>query len=316
MIEPIEGKSILETKKIIAQRLVGTKGHPLETLTRENEQLLKVIEGLVEQLENGEDINLTKLRQISIHYAKKGDLLYPLLKVKYEIAGPSDLMWTEDDEIRDEIIRLDKKDVHDNEWLSRVKDVLAKAKQMITKEERIFFPMCAINFTEDEWKEIYFDAKDYSTCFDVEENLWEEAGQKVSKTVESIDDEIVLPGGHLTLAQLTALLDTIPMEITFVDDQNINRFFNDYGQPKLFKRPDMAIDREVFSCHPPKIEPVVRKIIEDFRTSKKDLVPIWMNKGGKTVLVTYMAVRDKQGNYLGTVELVQDMEFAKKHFEK
>ena len=77
----------------------------------------------------------------------------------------------------------------------------------------------------------------------------------------------------------------------------------------------MAIDREVFTCHPPKIEQQVRKIIEEFRNNTLDKVPIWMNKNGRDMLVTYMAVRNKQGEYLGTMELVQDMEFAKEHYK-
>lgn len=85
---------------------------------------------------------------------------------------------------------------------------------------------------------------------------------------------------------------------------------------KYLKRPGMAIDREVFSCHPPKIEPMVRAIIEDFRNNKRDSVQVWTEKGGRSMLVTYMAVRDKEENYIGTVELVQDMEFAKEHFKK
>ena len=124
-----------------------------------------------------------------------------------------------------------------------------------------------------------------------------------------------MPGGSLTREQLTALLNTIPMEITFVDAANINRFFNETKGPKAFKRPAMALGREVFSCHPPKVEPMVRQIIDDFRNNRRDEVPVWMEKNGRTFLVKYMAVRDKAGNYLGTVEVVQDMEFAKEHFQ-
>lgn len=123
-----------------------------------------------------------------------------------------------------------------------------------------------------------------------------------------------MPGGHLTLAQLTAMLNTLPLEITFVDADNINRYFNE--GPKVFKRPSMAIDREVFTCHPPKIEPMVRSIIEDLRSGRRDQVPMWLEKNGHATLVNYMAVRDSDGNYVGTVEVVQDMEFAKKHFER
>jgi hypothetical protein len=106
------------------------------------------------------------------------------------------------------------------------------------------------------------------------------------------------------------------MEITFVDADNINRYFNESEGQKAFKRPKMALDREVFSCHPPKIEPMVRQIITEFRSGRQSSVSIWAEKGGKTMLVNYRAVRDQDGNYLGTAEFVQDMEFAKRHFQQ
>ena len=151
----------------------------------------------------------------------------------------------------------------------------------------------------------------------MENEIWDKAENKSTKAANKSEyskEEIVMPGGHMTIEQLTALLNTIPLEISFIDDNNINRYFNE--GPKVFKRPGMAIDREVFSCHPPKIEPMVRAIIEDFRNNKRDSVQVWTEKGGRSMLVTYMAVRDKEGNYIGTVELVQDMEFAKEHFKK
>ena len=169
-----------------------------------------------------------------------------------------------------------------------------------------------MNFTDEEWYGIYQDAKDYLDCLGVSKETWEEAESAKGSELIFAAGEIVMPGGHVTVEQLTALLNTIPLEITFVDAENINRFFNE--GPKVFKRPGMAIDREVFSCHPPKIEPMVRQIIDDFRNNRRDEVPVWMEKNGRTMLVKYMAVRDVAGKYVGTVELVQDMEFAKEHF--
>ena len=84
----------------------------------------------------------------------------------------------------------------------------------------------------------------------------------------------------------------------------------------MIKRPEMAIDREVFTCHPPKVEPRVRKILDGFRKGAMDSISVWMEKDGKPLLVTYLAVRDKAGKYLGTLELVQDMTSAKEHFEQ
>ena len=294
-----------------AAKLVNIVGHPLYTFTKENEVLTTLL-GEYKDTRSEEVFN--KIREASIHYAKKGDLLYPHLKVKYGVSGPSAVMWTVDDEIRDELGKLAKIEEHDGEWNDRVDAVLKRAEEMIYKEQNILFPICAVNFTEDEWFGIYHDSKDYSKCFGVENVLWEEAEKECIEKTAYTEDEIVMPGGHLTLQQLTALLNTIPFEITFVDADNINRFFNE--GPKVFKRPGMAIDRDVFSCHPPKIEPMVRSIIDDFRNKKRDGVQIWMDKGGKCMLVNYMAVRDKSGEYLGTVEVVQDMEFAKEHFQK
>lgn len=298
-----------------AAALAALSGHPMQTLTQENNVLKSLLTEAKEKLVNKENLDdaLIKIRDIAIHYAKKGDLLYPHLKVKYSISGPSDVMWTVDDEIRDELAALVKDTIRNEAWTQRVQTVLQRAEEMIYKEANILFPICAVNFNEDEWKHIYQDFKDYAVCFGVEREVWEEA-EKVKKAVPQIADEVVMPGGHMTVEQLTALLNTIPMEISFIDADNINRFFNEGS--KVFERPGMAIDREVFSCHPPKIEPMVRAIIDDFRNNRRDSVPVWMEKNGRTMLVTYMAVRDKKKNYFGTVELVQDMEATKEHFDK
>ena len=428
-------------KSVEADALIQIPGHPLSTFTKENEALGKYLEStkerwesLVESLsgknkaegaEGVEDAQgapdweallatfseeLTKLRSFTVHYAKKGDLLYPLLKVKYDISGPSQVMWTVDDEIRDTLGELNRElsekskgvralkntgeDLDDEEeeyirskaeiaesilnsfFLKNYLAVRNRMEEMIYKEENILFPMCALQFQKEEWIQIYFDSKDYDACFSVENASWKEAeengntpekwravesaeeserekdGKEASKEhsedvhntelpqgagkmledllrrVESLegksgnsgesssarDGEIIMPGGHLKKNELIAMLNTLPVEITFVDKDNINRFFNE--GPKVFKRPQMAIDREVFSCHPPKVEPMVRMIIGNFRDGKEDEVPIWMEKGGKPFLVRYMAVRDKEQNYVGTLEAVTDMTEVKEHFRQ
>ena len=435
-------------KSVEAESLIQIPGHPLSTFTKENEALGKYLEStkarwesLVESISgkaNGKNKaeiaekskgaqgaqgapdweallaafseELAKLRSFTVHYAKKGDLLYPLLKVKYDISGPSQVMWTVDDEIRDTLGELNRElrekskgaralrntgeDLDDEEEeYSRSKAEIAESilnsfflknylavrnrmEEMIYKEENILFPMCALQFQKEEWIQIYFDSKDYEACFSVENETWKEAeengntpekwravegegeaereksGKETSeessgdfnaaelpqgagkmledllRRVESLegksgkrgeapsarDGEIIMPGGHLKKNELIAMLNTLPVEITFVDKDNINRFFNE--GPKVFKRPQMAIDREVFSCHPPKVEPMVRMIIGNFRDGKEDEVPIWMEKGGKPFLVRYMAVRDKEQNYVGTLEAVTDMTEVKEHFRQ
>ncbi|MDO5037491.1 MAG: DUF438 domain-containing protein [Tissierellia bacterium] len=298
-------------KNARAAHLAQIPGHPLQTLTLENQALARLLE---DYQKTGQASLIHPIRDLSIHYAKKGDLLYPLLKVKYGVSGPSDVMWTVDDEIRDQLAQLARDPKETPQWKEDLASTLTRAQEMIYKEENVLFPICAVNFTEEEWQGIYQDAKDYDPAFGVQPETWEAAEKAPTPKFTPAEGLITMPGGQLTPHQVTALLNTIPLEITFVDGDNINRYFNE--GPKVFKRPTMALGREVFSCHPPKIEPLVREIIEDFRHHRRDSVPVWMEKGGRTFLVQYMAVRDHEDQYVGTVEVVQDMEFAKDHFLK
>lgn len=322
-----------EERTARTKELTAVGGHPLQLFTEENERLEAAVLRAKQALQDGsaDKKTLEAIRDLAIHYAKKGDLLYPLLKVRYAISGPSDVMWTVDDEIRDEIARLFQSSVVDEAWQSRFAAVLVRVEEMIYKEANILFPNCAAHFSEKEWIGIYHDQKDYAECFGVKGKVWEKAekdkeagkdkkagdGKKPEDDKEAgkaaaREQEIVLAGGSMTVEELTALLNTLPFEITFVDADNINRFFNE--GPKDFKRPRMAIGREVFSCHPPKIEEKVRYIINEFRAGTLDEVPVWMEKNGKCLLVKYMAVRDRDQQYIGTLELVQNMDFAKEHF--
>lgn len=325
----LHAENMKDQRLSAAAALIQIFGHPLQTFTLENAALEKMLTRAEQALENDgiDDRLLNELRQIAIHYAKKGDLLYPHLNVQYGISGPSAVMWTVDDEIRDELNALAKQKDHieTDAWKQRLKAVLTRMEEMIYKESNILFPNCALNFSEEEWYHIYRDAKDYAECFGVRGDTWEAAEAHLADTAAVAgamsaehafaggETRIHLPGGSLTLSQLTAMLNTIPLEISFVDIDNINRYFNE--GPKVFKRPGMALGREVFTCHPPKIEQKVRRIIDEFRAGTLDQVPVWMDKGGRTFLVTYYAVRDKNEQYLGTLELVQDMEFAKEHFQ-
>ena len=299
--------------------LVETVGHPINRLTEENKALDALIEAtkvkVASKTATIDDVN--EVRQVSIHYAKKGDLLYPHLKVAYDISGPSLVMWTVDGDIRDGFGRLARAESIDDAWYEEFDGLLTRAQEMIYKEQNILFPICAENFSTEEWYQIYKDTEQYEEIFGVERVAWTEAESALAaKAAPTSGDSntIALIGGSLTLEQLDAMLNTMPMEITFVDHVDINRYFND-GE-KVFKRPTTAIGRDVFSCHPPKVEPIVRGIIESFRNGERDNVAVWLEKVGRPFYVNYMAVRDQNNNYLGTLELVQDMQFAKEHFAR
>ena len=297
--------------------LVETAGHPLNRLTEENKALDELIEAIrpkvADKTATYDDVNT--VRQLSVHYAKKGDLLYPKLKVDYAIGGPSMVMWTVDDDIRDGFGRLARAKSIDDAWYEEFDGLLTRAQEMIYKEQNILFPICAENFSKEDWYQIYKDTAQYEDIFGVTRIAWIEADAALAAqtTKPSGDNNAIgLIGGTLTVDQLDAMLNTMPMEVTFVDHEDINRYFND-GE-KVFKRPTTAIGRDVYSCHPPKVEPIVRGIIDSFRKGDRDNVAVWLEKQGRPFYVNYMAVRDQNNNYIGTLELVQDMQFAKEHF--
>ena len=315
----VEAALEAQDKKQTVTTLVETIGHPLNQMTEENKALNDLIEELrpkvADKTATVDDVN--RVRQLSVHYAKKGDLLYPKLKVDYAIGGPSMVMWTVDGDIRDQLGDLAKSSQSVDDWYRRFDELLTRAQEMIYKEQNILFPICAENFTTQDWYQIYKDTAQYEEIFGVKRIAWPEADAALAtQTRKSSGDDntIGLIGGTLTVDQLDAMLNTMPMEVTFVDHEDINRYFND-GE-KVFKRPTTAIGRDVFSCHPPKVEPIVRGIIDSFRKGDRDNVAVWLEKQGRPFYVNYMAVRDKNKKYLGTLELVQDMQFAKDHFAR
>ena len=304
-----------KSKSVVS--LIETVGHPLHQLTEENKALDALIESIrpkvADKTATVDDVNA--VRQVSVHYAKKGDLLYPHLKVAYDISGPSMVMWTVDGDIRDQLGDLAKSSQSVDDWYRRFDELLTRAQEMIYKEQNILFPICAENFSKEDWYQIYKDTAQYEDIFGVTRIAWPEADAALAAqtTKPSGDNNAIgLIGGTLTVDQLDAMLNTMPMEVTFVDHEDINRYFND-GE-KVFKRPTTAIGRDVYSCHPPKVEPIVRGIIDSFRKGDRDNVAVWLEKQGRPFYVNYMAVRDQNNNYIGTLELVQDMQFAKEHF--
>ncbi len=332
---PSQGVAMAGQRRILAQQLSAEQGHPLNLLSRENEALLARIEEARQALkkileateleeaaraEEGRQA-LAPLAEIQIHYAKKGDLLYPLLATRYGVSGPSEVLWTEDDEIRDGLSALRRRKRWEEKHCLEALDLLSLAQDMVGKEARMLFPICALYFSAEEWDQIYWDSLDYRVCFG-QEQLWALAEERRAREQEQstarngLDEgqgRIHLPGGSLSLEQLQASFATLPVEITVVDEQDRNCYFNE--GPKIFKRPLMALGRDVYSCHPPRIEAMVRSIIADLRSGRKDSVDIWMEKEGRPFLVRYMALRKPEGHYLGVMEVVQDMSMAQKHFQ-
>jgi DUF438 domain-containing protein len=124
-------------------------------------------------------------------------------------------------------------------------------------------------------------------------------------SVELLDEaHLHLPGGELTLKELAGILKTLPLELTFIDRDNVARYFKD---GELFPRPTSELGHDVFDCHPPKARPIVETVLDELRSGKQDSVSFVADKHGRKAYVRYLAVRGQQGEYLGTLEAVEDI---------
>ncbi|HQN29344.1 MAG TPA: PAS domain-containing protein, partial [Mesotoga sp.] len=115
-----------------------------------------------------------------------------------------------------------------------------------------------------------------------------------------------LGSGYLTFEQLRAMMSSLPFDITFVDGDDTVRFFSE-GPDRIFVRTRAVIGRKVQNCHPQKSVNVVNKILADFKAGQRDVADFWLNLGPKMVYIKYIALRDSQKRYIGTLEVTQDI---------
>ena len=116
---------------------------------------------------------------------------------------------------------------------------------------------------------------------------------------------------NLKLEVIESMLDAMPIEISFVDENDEVRYFNKNGD-RIFPRPRSIVGKKVQQCHPQKSVHKVLQILEAFKKGEKDVAEFWINLKGRQIYIRYFPVRDKDGKYLGTLEVSQDITDIKK----
>lgn len=308
------------------QKPEETPGHPVHTMKLENEELANLLNNRViphansfkssgdqkVKIELLGDLNL--LSEIDIHYSKKENLLFPYLE-KYNITAPPKVMWGVDDDIRDEIKKVISliKDESDNKMVAhRIIELANKINEMIYKEESILIPMALETLSEDEWERIANDSDEIGYSYITPDKSWKPVNKNVEQEIKAKGEKTVDEGyvefdtGFMTPEEINALLNTLPVDITFVGKDDTVKYF-DQGKDRIFARPKSVIGRNVENCHPPASVHIVEKIVDDFKSGKKDHEDFWIKMGEKFVYIRYFAVRNTQGEYLGTMEVTQDI---------
>jgi DUF438 domain-containing protein len=184
---------------------------------------------------------------------------------------------------------------------------------MVQKEEEILFPMAMDVITEEDWWNIHQQTLEFGfTLYDPQVEWKPEGFEKLSDTAATTrgDGTIQLPSGSFTSKEMMAILNTLPVDMTFVDKDDKVKYFSQ-GLHRIFARSRSIINRDVRLCHPPGSVDTVEKILEDFKSGKASHAPFWIQMKGKFILIEYYALRDENGAYLGTLEVSQDLTEAR-----
>ncbi len=285
------------------------KDHPLEEYQHENKVIQSFVQAhLTDEILAGKITSYAGILEVlphvikladllEQHYSKKEQRIFPLLEDAGITTIPQ-VMWGVHDEIRDKFKEL-KATAADSavdpaKWLALAKLALDQALDMINKEENILFTILKENLTTEHW--------DSLKAVSASQNYHGPLTQGKLPT----NGKIHLPSGEISVNELNILFNTLPFDITFVDKDDRVAYVSQ-GKHRIFDRPLTVIGREVRFCHPPKSLDRVEKIISDFRQKKSDHEHFWIHFKGMYVYIQYFALYDEAGNYLGVIEVSQDL---------
>lgn len=317
------------------------EGHPAHVFSEENRALGVEIEAIRREMAalgegdphreatdeaRGLLGRLNALFDVDKHYQRKENLVFPYLE-KRGITGPPTVMWAKHDETRglmrramEEVKALaaapevgsrppSASSLH-SAAVQVVEPALGAVMDMIQKEEKILLPMCLDTLTEAEWYAVAKQSLEYGFCLYDPPVDWNPEGLTAAEEEEAgggaHQGRIQLPSGTLTVDQLLGILNTVPVDMTFVDQDDVVRYFTQ-GEERIFPRSRAILGRKVQLCHPPSSVHMVERILNDFREGRQTRAAFWIQLHGKFIHIEYFAIRSPQGTYLGTLEVSQDL---------
>jgi len=327
-------------------------GHPLHTLILENRNIMKDSEvlsiyarSIETSLENIKMLLKELLLVGMTHYNREEMLIFPYLERRGITAVPT-VLWTKHDEIRYKIKHLNNLiENFKNSELETIKKQILELSQllgdMVYRENNILYPTLYTLLSEGEWRAIKEQEELFGYYKVVPKNDWKPdvkpvypfeidpnippeklvnlpqglknmIGENLKPDISNFvrEDDIRLEEGYLSIEEINAIFKTIPIDITFIDKDDRVRFFSK-GE-RIFPRTSSILGRPVQLCHPPRSVHIVNKILEAFKNGRKNSAEFWINMGGKLIYIRYFPVFDDKGNYIGTIEITQDISSIKK----
>lgn len=313
------------------------QNHPIYILKEEHKALLEFAQRLTEVQKDlkKEDVFNPQSEKIKLlthiiehfkesekHYLREENVLFPYLE-KHGITQPPKVMWMEHDEIRKikkSIYRLfeEKEGVPFAEFSENFSQSALQLSEMLhnhfEKENNVLFPTSLRLFEESEWRDIKKEFDEIGYCCFTPEAAREPSQEtkEVSSPLEfEPEGQITFETGSLSPHEIESIFNTLPVDITFVDKDDVVRYFNQTKE-RMFVRTKAVIGRKVQQCHPQKSIHLVNKILDDFKAGVRDRAEFWINLKGRLIYIQYFAVRNGKGNYLGCLEVTQDITDVKK----
>lgn len=255
------------------------------------------------------------LKDSENHFLREENVLFPYLE-KHGVTEPPAIMWMEHDQIRgikQNLIRLI--DTHESmgfrNFARQLEEAALSLAEMLSshfyKENNILFPIALQVMEESEWKDIrrQFDELGYC-CFTPEPARAAVEVAKMPTSKPEIAGMVAFEAGALSREEIEAIFNTLPVDVTFVDKEDTVRYFSQ-SKDRLFTRAKAVIGRKVQQCHPQKSVHLVNQILDDFKSGRKDVAEFWINFRGRLVYIRYFAVRNQNRDYLGCLEVTQDI---------
>lgn len=304
-------------------------GHPAHTFSEENKALrweIELLRQAAAKMDGAADrdavreitiqmrAHLHALADVEKHYLRKENLLFPFME-KHGLTGPPKVMWGKHDETRGilkaaletvpALLDADPEEASAAVRLAIV-PVADSIDEMIFKEEEILLPMCLDTIEESEWHAIAKQSPEIGFCLIDPKDEWKPAEAVKEHEIAGTAGRVGFATGSMMPAEIEAIFRAIPFDLTFVDADDRVRFFTQ-GAERIFSRTRAIIGRKVQMCHPPSSVGVVEKIVSDFRAGRASRAPFWINLNGRFIHIEYFALRDRDGGYLGTLEVSQDL---------
>ncbi len=294
------------------------EGHPVHTYFQETDIIHKLLEELAitnPMTESQKFFNIfNELYTIEKRFQRKENQLFPYLE-KRGWNGPSQGMWSFHDNLRDQF-RLMRKDIDARDFETikiNTPYLINGIYRLMQVEETVLFPNALEILTDADWIEMRAGEEEIGWMlskaplpYPKEEYVHPSQDFTQREMTFSLENTTHYDEGYMTVEQVNLLLKTMPLDITYVDENDKVIFYN-RGEERVFPRSAGIIGREVRFCHPPKSVGTVLEILDKFRKGEQNESSFWINYKERLIYIRYFAVRDAQKNYKGVIEMSQDI---------